>query len=92
MLFCILAWLFWRTDARYKPGLLLGAFLVVYGLERFLVEFVREPDVQLGILPWGLSMGQTLSAPMVLVGLWFIATAGKRRVRVEPVAGSASVA
>ena len=80
LLFAVLAWFFWRTDARYKPGMLLGVFLVGYGASRFFVEFFREPDVQLGILPWGLSMGQTLSAPMVLVGLWFILTAGRRRV------------
>jgi phosphatidylglycerol:prolipoprotein diacylglycerol transferase len=80
LLFAVLAFLFWRTDARYKPGLLLGVFLVGYGASRFFVEFFREPDAQLGILPWGLSMGQTLSAPMVFVGLWFILTAGRRRV------------
>ena len=91
-LFAILAWFFWRTQARYKPGLLLGVFLVGYGAARFFVEFFREPDVQLGILPWGISMGQTLSAPMVFVGLWFILTAKGRRVRVEPIAGSASIA
>jgi phosphatidylglycerol---prolipoprotein diacylglyceryl transferase len=88
----VLAWFFWRTNARYKPGFLFGVFLVGYGLSRFIVEFFREPDVQLGLLPWGLSMGQTLSAPMILVGAYFIATAKGRRVRVEPIAGSASVA
>ena len=92
LLFAALNYLFWRTDARYKPGLLLGTFLVGYGMIRFALEFVREPDVQLGILPWGLSMGQTLSAPMVVVGLYFILTAKRRRVRVESTAGSASVA
>jgi phosphatidylglycerol---prolipoprotein diacylglyceryl transferase len=92
LLFAILAFLFWRTNARYKPGMLLGVFLAGYGSARFLVEFVREPDVQLGILPWGLSMGQTLSLPMILVGLYLIATANNRRVRVEPIAGDASVA
>ena len=92
LLFALLSFLFWRTDARYRPGTLLGVFLIGYGTARFLVEFVREPDVQLGLLPWGLSMGQTLSAPMVLVGLWFLVTAKARRVRVEPVAGSAHVA
>jgi phosphatidylglycerol---prolipoprotein diacylglyceryl transferase len=91
VLFAILAFLFWRTQARYKPGMLLGVFMTGYGTARFLVEFVREPDVQLGILPWGLSMGQTLSLPMILVGLYFIATANNRRVRVEPIAGNASV-
>jgi phosphatidylglycerol---prolipoprotein diacylglyceryl transferase len=92
VLFAILNLLFWRTDARYKPGLLLGVFLCGYGTARFLVEFVREPDVQLGVLSWGLSMGQTLSLPMIVVGVWFILTARGRRVRVEPVAGAASVA
>lgn len=92
LLFAILNFLFWRTRARYLPGMLLGTFLTGYGLIRFLLEFVREPDVQLGILPWGLSMGQTLSLPMILVGLWFILTAKRRRVRVEPIAGRASVA
>ena len=80
MLFLILSFLFWRTDARYKPGLLLGVFLIGYGCSRFIVEYFREPDAQLGILPWGISMGQTLSAPMILVGLWFILTAKNRRI------------
>jgi phosphatidylglycerol---prolipoprotein diacylglyceryl transferase len=88
MLFLILSFLFWRTDARYKPGLLLGVFLVGYGCSRFIVEYFREPDVQLGILPWGLSMGQTLSAPMIIVGLWFIVTAKNRRVGTSQNAGA----
>ena len=51
-------------------GTFLGLFLVMYGCFRFLVEFVREPDVQLGYL-WGgwLTMGQLLSLPLVLVGV-----------------------
>lgn len=84
LMFAILSYLFWFTRARYKPGLLLGTFLLVYGCSRFLVEFVRQPDVQLGILPWGLSMGQTLSAPMVVVGLYFIFTAGNRPMVIVP--------
>ena len=79
LLFAILAYLFWRTQARYKPGLLLGVFLVGYGAARFFVEFFREPDAQLGLLPWGLSMGQTLSLPMIFVGIWFILTASGRK-------------
>ena len=92
LLFAILWFLFWRTDARYQPGKLVGAFLIVYGLSRFLVELVRQPDVGLEHLPWGLTMGQTLTVPMILGGAWLIATAKGRRQRVEPIAGAESVA
>ncbi len=92
LLFLILWFLFWKTDARYQPGKLVGAFLLVYGLSRFLVELVRQPDLGLENLPWGLTMGQTLTVPMVLGGAWLIATAKGRRQRVEPIAGSESVA
>jgi phosphatidylglycerol:prolipoprotein diacylglycerol transferase len=81
LLFAILSYLFWRTQARYKPGLLLGVFLIGYGAARFIVEFFREPDRQLGLLPWGLSMGQTLSLPMIFVGIWFILTAHSRKTQ-----------
>jgi phosphatidylglycerol:prolipoprotein diacylglycerol transferase len=92
LLFAILSFLFWRTDARYQPGKLVGAFLLVYGLSRFLVELVRQPDQGLEHLAWGLTMGQTLTVPMILGGAWLIATAKGRRQRVEPVAGTESVA
>lgn len=92
LLFAILWFLFWRTDARYQPGKLVGAFLLVYGLSRFLVELVRQPDRGLEHLSWGLTMGQTLTVPMVLGGAWLIATAKGRRQRVEPFAGTESVA
>jgi len=92
LLFAILWFLFWRTDARYQPGKLVGAFLLVYGLSRFLVELVRQPDLGLEHLPWGLTMGQTLTVPMILGGAWLIATAKGRRQRVEPIAGTESVA
>jgi phosphatidylglycerol:prolipoprotein diacylglycerol transferase len=53
---------------------------------------VRQPDRGLEHLSWGLSMGQTLSLPMILGGIFLIATAKRRRQRVEPVAGGESVA
>lgn len=57
-------------------GTFLGLFLVMYGLFRFLIEFVREPDSQLGYL-WGgwLTMGQVLSVPLILVGVGVLAYA-----------------
>lgn len=94
LLFAILAWMFWKTQSRYEPGKLVGAFTFFYGLFRFLVEFVREPDAQLvGFAQsTGLHMGQWLSLPMILLGAWLMWTAKGRRQRVEPTAGTESVA
>jgi phosphatidylglycerol---prolipoprotein diacylglyceryl transferase len=94
VLFAILAWMFWRTQARYEPGKLVGAFGFFYGSFRFLVEFVREPDSQFAgtfIEASGLHMGQWLSLPLILGGAWLMWTAKGRRVRVDPALGSASV-
>ena len=86
--------LFWKTDARYKPGFLFGMAAIIYGTARFTIEFFREPDQQLQWLveASGLSMGQWLTIPMILVGLFLVFTAGARRQRIEPIAGSNSVA
>ena len=94
MMAAILWPLFWKTDARYKPGLLFGAAALIYGASRFVLEFVREPDVQLQWLAEqsGLSMGQWLTIPMILLGLYLVKTAASRRQRVEPIAGNESVA
>ena len=88
----VLWYLFWKTDARYQPGKLVGIFILGYGISRFLVELVRQPDVGLENLPWGLTMGQTLTVPMIVGGIYLVATASKRRERVEPIAGNESVA
>ena len=94
VLFAILAVMFWRTKARYEPGKLVGAFILFYGIFRFGIEFVREPDSQLTEFArtTGLHMGQWLTVPMILGGLFLMLTAKGRRVRVEPTVGTASVA
>jgi phosphatidylglycerol---prolipoprotein diacylglyceryl transferase len=95
LLMAAILWpLFFKTDARYKPGFLFGMAALIYGFSRFAVEFVREPDQQLQWLveASGLSMGQWLTVPMILVGLYLVFTAAARRLRVEPVAGTNSVA
>ena len=78
LLLILLNLLFWGTNARMKPGLLGGVFIAGYGLSRFLIEFWREPDAQLGVLGIGLTMGQLLSLPMIFLGLWLISTCSKR--------------
>jgi len=57
---------------QWPHGSMLAMFLIVYAFFRFLVEFVREPDPQLGLLPLGITMGQLLSLLMMLGGgvLW----------------------
>lgn len=62
--------LLWWFASRVRPrGAVSGAFLVGYGVFRFIAEFGREPDDFLGLLAFNLSMGQWLSLPMIVVGV-----------------------
>ncbi len=65
-----------RIRARF--GLLTGIFLVGYAVARMVGEMFREPDAFLGFLAFGTTMGQVLSVPMLLAGLWLI-------IRARPV-------
>ena len=56
----------------YRPGLLAAAFLLGYGVLRFLLEFTRQPDTQLGLVLGPFSAGQLLSAAMIAAGLALI--------------------
>ncbi|MDO6964208.1 prolipoprotein diacylglyceryl transferase [Rhizobium alvei] len=69
----VLAWLVFRRGGLKTPGFVTGVFVSLYAASRILVEFVREPDAQLGYLlgDW-LTMGMLLSVPMLLLGLWAI--------------------
>jgi phosphatidylglycerol:prolipoprotein diacylglycerol transferase len=69
--------LFWKTRARYRPGLLVGAFTALISTARFIVEFFREPDAHLVwmVEQTGLSRGQWLSIPLILAGLALVAWA-----------------
>jgi phosphatidylglycerol:prolipoprotein diacylglycerol transferase len=77
ILFVVLFLLSCSDSVRRKVGTLSGVFLAGYALSRIIVELVREPDPQLAFLPQVsfLSMGQWLSIPMLLYGLYVIATA-----------------
>ncbi|MDF1551602.1 MAG: prolipoprotein diacylglyceryl transferase [Deferrisomatales bacterium] len=66
---------------RDRRGVPTGAFVCGYGLIRFLVEFTRQPDPQLGLILGPFSMGQVLSAAMVLVGATLLGTATPVRPR-----------
>ncbi len=73
----------WRAGWLARPGRVMGLFVAGYGLARFAVEFVRQPDAQFATVGnplglawqvngWGLTQGQALSLPMIAVGLWFL--------------------
>jgi phosphatidylglycerol:prolipoprotein diacylglycerol transferase len=76
--FAILFYMYWKTDARNKQGLLFGTFLVLLWTVRFFVEYVKESqggfEESLGLL----STGQWLSIPFIIAGLFFMQRAKKR--------------
>jgi phosphatidylglycerol:prolipoprotein diacylglycerol transferase len=79
LLFAIL----WIFSARPRPvGAVSALFLIGYGMLRFAVEFFREPDDFLGLLALNLSMGQWLSLPMIVLGIWMLAWAWRRAQKV----------
>ncbi|MGV8923951.1 MAG: prolipoprotein diacylglyceryl transferase [Thermomonas sp.] len=70
LLFCVVVWYSCKPRPRYAVS---GMFALLYGVFRFAVEFVREPDQQLGYLAFGwLTMGQVLSTPLILLGLFWL--------------------
>ncbi len=85
--FVVVWWFSRKPRPRYAVS---GLFLLLYGSFRFLVEFVRVPDVQLGYLAFGwLTMGQVLSLPLIalgLLGLWLSRSAPT--VQPAPTAGN----
>ena len=85
LLLIVMLFLFWRTRARWKPGLLVGVFTAGIAAARFFVEFFREPDSQLSEFAQrsGLSMGQWLTVPLFLVGVFFLV-----RALLRPALGS----
>lgn len=85
-LFLILWGLFWFTRARFRPGLLGGVFLLGYAASRFVVEFFRMPDPHLVEFARqsGLTMGQWLTVPMILLGLYLVLTSRRREPVMAP--------
>lgn len=81
LLFIIL----WVFSSRPRPRMAVsGMFLLCYGVFRFVVEFYREPDADLGYLAFGwLTMGQLLSLPMIVAGIFLLLAAARRRQFAE---------
>jgi phosphatidylglycerol:prolipoprotein diacylglycerol transferase len=74
--------LLWLYSSKPRPvGTVSALFLIGYGASRFIVEFAREPDSFLGPLALGMSMGQWLSLPMILIGIWMWRAAQQGKFR-----------
>jgi phosphatidylglycerol:prolipoprotein diacylglycerol transferase len=88
MLAIVLGVLFWKTDVRHRPGFLGGVFLAGYGASRFFVEYFRNPDAHLIEFAerTGMSMGQWLTVPMILIGLYLMVSSRNRVAKPLPAA------
>jgi len=82
LLFCIL---WFVLDREPREGTVTGLFLVLYGVMRFGIEFLREPDAHLGTVAGPFTMGQTLCGAMILLGFFILA-----RVRAGSGGGGAA--
>lgn len=68
----LFAFLWWYSSRPRAVGAVAGMFLLGYAVMRFLAEFGRQPDAFLGFVLEGLTMGQILSLPMALAGIWLV--------------------
>ena len=82
VLFIVLALLV-RFGALKRPGVVTGVFAIGYGAARITCEFFREPDVQLGFLWGGLTMGMLLCIPLILAGIAVLVVAFKRAAKLK---------
>lgn len=67
-LFFLLKWMYWKKNAGERPGLLLGVFFIILFGTRFLIEFIKNPQVEFE-QDMLLNMGQLLSIPFILTGI-----------------------
>ena len=71
ILFLILGFAWHRTQLSKTPGRITGLFLIGYAVSRFLVEYVREPDITYDILSISLTTGQLLALPFFVIGMFW---------------------
>lgn len=76
-LFGLLMWMYWKKNAERRPGLLLGVFFTILFTARFFIEFVKNDQVGFEA-DMTLNMGQLLSIPFIIAGIWLIIRACRR--------------
>ena len=75
LVFAVTMYMFWNTDAKKKQGLLLGIAMIMIFLSRFFIEYIKEVQVESEILMrqnTGLILGQWLSIPFIIWGIWLV--------------------
>ena len=72
LLLGVIMLMLWRRGWLHQHGRVTGVLLAGYGVARSIIEFVREPDAQIGLLLDSVSMGQLLSVPMIIFGAYLI--------------------
>ena len=77
LLFILLMYMYWRRHAEQRQGLLLGVFFIGTFLSRFIIEFVKNDQVAFEE-NMTLNMGQWLSIPFVIIGIWLVVRAMRR--------------
>lgn len=80
--FLILLYIYWKTDKRQYLGFLFGSFLILLWVVRFIVEFIKEAQVD-ERADWLLNTGQWLSIPFILFGIYMVVSSSKRKYVTE---------
>lgn len=78
VLFAILMWMYWKRNAEERPWLITGIFFIGIFLPRFLIEYIKNVQVAKEvnmISEWGVNMGQILSIPFILLGIFLVVVA-----------------
>ena len=82
-LFALLMWMYWKKNAEERPGLIFGVFFIGIFLPRFLIEFIKNDQVDFEAT-MALNMGQWLSIPFILIGIALVVYAMRRpRVKID---------
>lgn len=82
-LFVLLMWMYWKKNEEERPGLIFGTFLAILFTARLLIEFVKNDQVGFEA-DMTLNMGQILSIPFILVGIFFVVRALRRpRIKID---------
>ena len=87
LVFVLCMWLYWRRNAQERPGLIFGVFMLGIFVPRFFIEYLKNVQVAREIAmrqTWGMDLGQMLSIPFIVLGIWLVVRALRRpRVHID---------